>query len=153
MWSFFLRGFILLFLFFLGLAWGWEFMFAGLIFMLMMAPPRPEYLFLGLGYDLLFSFPTGFFTVTLLLVIFTALTLARFFKEDSFSSLLTRLVAAAFTASLAAFFFFLKSFWPALPTALKFASLSFVKILLPLLVLAILFKVIELSRGQKIFSK
>ena len=153
MWNFFLRSLIFFLLFFLGLAWGWEFMFAGLVFALMLAPPRPEYLFLGLGYDLLFSFPTGFFTVILLSVVLVALTLARFFKEDSFSSLLVGLTAAAFTASLAAFLFFLKSFWPGFPTALKFAGLSFVKIFLPLLVLAVLFKVIELSRGQKIFSK
>lgn len=138
------RSLIFLLLLWLGLAAGWEFLLAGVIFFLSLNPTRYEYIILGLGIDAILLFPAGFFTIIILALIFAARFLARFIGAENISSFLVRMASLALIGFLATSLYFAIGMKSEILRAFGFSLAFLAKAAIFSIFLTLFFKILEL---------
>ncbi len=147
------RILIFFLLWILGLAAGWGWFLAGVIFLLSLDPARYEYLLLGAIFDATLLFPSGLFLTTVFLLTLGARFLSRYFEAENISSFLVRAAGLAAACCGVLFFYFLAGFgasdWV---FAGKFAAEFFLKTAGTAIFLTFLLKIMERAYAPANFN-
>lgn len=148
------RSLIFLLLLLLGLTLGWEFGLGGVIFFLTLNPRSYEYILWGVLMDGMLSFPPGFFTASVLVLIIGAIYLSRRLEATHTLSFLLRASGLLLSAGFMIFLYYLPDFWDMKIRAAMFSGIFLAKALITLLLLLVFFRIIDsYHASQKLFHQ